>query len=135
MKKLFVISIIVCAMFASCTKESFFDVENAKVESFEKANQTTFDKSVELYDSLMNVCTDLIETNKTLDYFMEILPEVLQEKISAGTYTIEDAVEIIHIWWLNRKCFDLMTECPAWDDFIPTLVKIPELWDKYDFYW
>lgn len=126
MKKILVCAAIVCAMFASCTPESYFEVENASVENFD-ANSFTFDKDSEDFNTFWAACQSIIEIHKDFDYFRDLLTDTELEKIDNNTYDVDDAVGIIYKWWLDEETFDVMVEWPSWDDFY---VFLPEKYYK-----
>ena len=130
-KILFMAMFAVCA-FASCTKESYFDVENAKVESFESANKATFDQMAEKYEILFNVCKKIIENDSEAPIFREVLPPNLLAKIDNKSYNLIEALSIIQIWWDDQDAGDCMVEDPNWDEFRPALYAT-DLWPDYDF--
>ena len=115
MKKILLCAAIVCAMFASCTPESYFDVENAQVESFD-ANRSTFDEEAEIF----LICCDLIKHHKECDWMWELLPERLSGKVWM-TWSLDEMVEIVYIWWQDYRSGDVLVEDCTWDDFLPNL--------------
>lgn len=108
MKKLFICAM--CAFLCGCTNESYFNVENAQVV------ETTFDKN-----EFFSVCVGIIEVHKDFDYFREILPENLLEKMDRNSYSESEAVEIIFWWYTNDKCADILVEWPEFDTFLELL--------------
>ena len=139
MKKVFISAALFAALFCSCSTEnhdmindieettanvSFFDESYEEKSPFQRAqNHELFLKSME----------KLISTFGDFDYFRDVLPRTLLPKIDAGTYTENEGVFTLYLWWKNDRCGDVLVEWDVWDDFIANLPDI--YFAKYGFYW
>lgn len=74
----------------------------------------------------------IIEMHGSWDYFREVLPNRYVEKIDAKSYTIDEAVLIIYLWWSNERTGDVLIEWSVFDDFIFLLPE--KYFDIYPFY-
>lgn len=132
MRKIFICA-LVCASMCSCTKESYFDIENGQVTETFSANSATFDEEENNFILFTEACKSLIETHKEFDCFREVLSESSLQKIDSGKYDNDTAVAVIYRWWENDQTFDVMVEWPAWDDFKNYLPE--KYYSIYSFAW
>lgn len=132
MKK-YIFAALLCCMMAAPTSaraqrvdifgfiEVLFKRANDRIEQMRKQQQ------------FFDVCVYIIEANKDFEEFNndEILGWYLCWKIQHNAYTMDEAVEIIHRWWMDDWCWEILIEMPEVDDFRELMPA--KYSKKYDF--
>lgn len=135
MKKIMISAAIFAAMMVSCTTETtdmVNDMENEAVNTGIFEEEKTVQKSGD-YDKFVRATVQLVEMHRQWDYFQAVLPPHLLEKIMADTYSVEEGVFAVFLWWKNDETRDVMIEWEIFDQF---MVNMPvETMNFYGFYW
>lgn len=127
MKKCFILAAL-AVLCASCTGESFLEEEISEKET--NVQQTFFEREPD-WNVFVNSAKELIQVHKDIEVFRDLLDGQQKSFVDGEKFSIDAAVEIIHVWWQNEQTWDLLVEWPAWDDFI---CNMPErLFVKYNF--
>ena len=135
MKKVFFAAMCCIVLLASCTEgtfESNLDMtEPTATEPTPAVNKAFFDADEALRVDLMWVSRDLIVTHCELDYFRAVLSEEQLDAIDNMSKDnlltdLDMAVSIIHAWWMDDECFDVMCEDCTWDDFKEIVLQLDE---------
>ena len=126
MKK-FIICAAIAVLCASCTGESFLDENTNEIEN---AQSYVFQREPD-WNVFVNACKSIIQTHKEFENFRELLDANQQKFLDSEKFSVEAAVEIIHIWWQNDETWDILIEWYAWDDFIANLPE--RYFIKYNF--
>ena len=135
MKKTIFAAMCCIALLASCApegNESQFDL-NAPVtttESTPAVNKAFFDAEEAMRVDLIWISRDLIVSHYELDYFRAVLTNEQLDAInfvSAEEFTdLDMAVSIIHAWWVDDECFEVLCEDCTWDDFKEIVLQLDE---------
>lgn len=134
MKKTIFAAMCCIALFAtSCApegNESNFDMSAPVTETTPAVNKAFFDANEAMKVDLMWISRDLIVSHCEIDYFRAVLNEeqlAAIDFVSAEEFTdLDMAVSIIHAWWLDDECFDVMCEDCTWDDFKELVLQLDE---------
>ena len=123
-----------CIALASCApegNESQFDLSAPVTTAATPAvNRAYWDADEAMKVDLMWISRDLIVSHCEIDYFRAVLNEKqlsVIDFVSAEEFTdLDMAVGIIHTWWLDDECFDVMCEDCTWDDFKEIVLQLDE---------
>ena len=127
MKK-FIICAAVAVLCASCTGESFVDVE---IPEETNVNQTWFENEPD-WNVFVNACKSIIQTHKDFENFRDLLDDQQKSFIDGEKFSVDAAVEIIFIWWQNDETGEILVEWPEFDDFICNMPQ--RFFEKYPFH-
>jgi hypothetical protein len=135
MKKIMISAAIFAAMMVSCTTETTEFVNEYENET---ANVGIFDAEKPLqrepnYDKFVKCAIEIVEMHRQFDYFRAVLPANILQRIDTESYTIDEAVFAIYLWWKNPETWDVLTEWTIFDDFCANMPV--EYIDKYGFHW
>ena len=126
---------IFAAMMVSCTTETnefINECENATANTGIFEEEKPVQKSGD-YDKFVRATVQLVEMHRQWNYFQVVLPPHLLEKIMSDTYSVEEGVFAVFLWWKNDETRDVMIEWEIFDQF---MVNMPiETMNFYGFYW
>lgn len=135
MKKTIFAAMCCIALFASCApegNESQFDLSApvTTTETTPAVNRAYWDADEAMKVDLMWISRDLIVTHCELDYFRAVLTNEQLDAIdfvSAEEFTdLDMAVSIIHAWWVDDECFEVLCEDSKWDSFKEIVLQLDE---------
>lgn len=133
MKKTIFAAMCCIALLASCAEgfESTIDMTSTTTETTPAVNKAFFDADEALRVDLMWISRDLIVTHCELDYFRAVLSEEQLDTIDSMSKDnlltdLDMAVSIIHAWWMDDECFDVMCEDSTWDSFKEIVLQLDE---------
>lgn len=137
MKKFYILcAILASAMATSCANTD--DLNEVMTETATATAPYQLDKEKVLETQLYAVCSDIVQMHLQFDYFRAALPahEItnFERRHESGktSMTLDQLINIIHHWWLNDECFDVLVEYDGWQEFKELFPKT-EYVKKYDF--
>lgn len=136
MKKTIIAAMCCIALLASCApegNESQFDLSApvTTTETTPAVNKAFFDAEEAMRVDLMWISRDLIVSHYELDYFRAVLSNEQLDAVDSISENnllcdLDMAVSIIHAWWINDECFEVLCEDNAWDDFKELVLQLDE---------
>lgn len=141
MKKTIFAAMCCIVLFASCTEgfESTIDMTTTqpKIEQT-GVNRAYWDADEAMKVDLMWISRDLIVTHCELDYFRAVLTNEQLDAVDNMSENnllcdLDMAVSIIHAWWVNDECFEVLCEDSAWDDFKEIVLQLDEYRDLFPY--
>ena len=137
MKKTIFAAMCCIALFAtSCApegNESNFDMSApvTTTETTQAVNKAFFDAEEAMRVDLMWISRDLIVSHYELDYFRAVLTNEQLDAVDNMSEKnllcdLDMAVSIIHAWWVDDECFEVLCEDCTWDDFKELVLQLDE---------
>jgi hypothetical protein len=140
MKKTIFAAMCCIALLASCTEgfESTIDMTTTQPKTEQTGvNRAYWDADEAMKVDLMWISRDLIVSHCEIDYFRAVLNEEQLDAIdfvSAEEFTdLDMAVSIIHAWWINDECFEVLCEDSKWDSFKEIVLQLDEYRDLFPY--
>lgn len=141
MKKTIFAAMCCIALFASCApegNESQFDMSAPETTATPAVNRAYWDADEAMRIDLMWVSRDLIVSHYELDYFRAVLTNEQLDAVDSMSADnllcdLDMAVSIIHAWWMDDECFEVLCEDCAWDKFKEIVLQLDEYCDLFPY--